>query len=59
MALSGIKILDLTRFQNGPSATERLATDGADVIKVEPPNGDVIRGVSKLQTGLEEDYNFM
>jgi CoA:oxalate CoA-transferase len=37
--LFGVKVLDLTRFQNGPSATRRLADLGADVIKVEAPTG--------------------
>ena len=37
--LFGVKILDLTRYQNGPSATRRLADYGADVIKIEHPDG--------------------
>ena len=44
MALKGINVLDLCRFVNGPSATERLATNGASVIKLEPAAGDTIRG---------------
>jgi len=43
--LKGVKVLDLTQFQNGPSATGRLADNGADVIKVEPPEGDGVRGL--------------
>ena len=39
--LDGIKILDFTRYQNGPHATAMLADMGADVLKVEMPgNGD-------------------
>ena len=39
--LEGIKIVDFTRYQNGPHATAMLADMGADVLKVEMPgNGD-------------------
>ncbi|MGH8870298.1 MAG: formyl-CoA transferase [Actinomycetes bacterium] len=43
-ALDGVRVLDMTHVQSGPSATQILAWLGADVVKLEAPTGDVTRG---------------
>lgn len=43
-ALAGLKVIDASRVLGGPFAGQILADHGADVIKVEPPQGDETRG---------------
>ena len=44
-ALRGIRIIDLTSYLLGPFATQLLGDMGADVVKVEPPEGDLVRSI--------------
>ncbi|WP_405746266.1 formyl-CoA transferase [Streptomyces sp. NBC_01525] len=42
-ALEGVRVLDMTHVQSGPSATQLLAWLGADVVKLEATTGDITR----------------
>ena len=41
--LSGLRVLDLGQVYNGPYCGMLLAAQGADVVKVEPPGGEIVR----------------
>jgi crotonobetainyl-CoA:carnitine CoA-transferase CaiB-like acyl-CoA transferase len=42
-ALSGIKVIDLSRVLGGPYCTQMLGDHGAEIVKIEPPQGDETR----------------
>lgn len=54
--LSGVRILDLTSMISGPVATMMLADQGADVIKVEPLSGDLVRHMGPNRGGLTATF---
>ncbi len=49
--LEGIRVLDFTRVMAGPFCTALLADVGAEVIKVEPPDGDDYRHIGPFRDG--------
>jgi len=57
--LSGIRVVDLTTVVVGPAATLRLADYGAEVIKVEAPEGDLMRVIGGPSHSGELSGKFM
>ena len=54
--LDGFRVLDLTAMVSGPVATMMLADQGADVIKIEPPGGELMRRVGIDNRGMASSF---
>ena len=54
--LTGYRIVDLTAMISGPVATMMLADQGAEVIKVEPPAGDIVRRMGHDLGGVTSSF---
>ena len=57
--LAGLRIVDFTRVLSGPFCTALLADLGAEVIKVEPPQGDDYRAIGPMRNGESALFNVM
>jgi crotonobetainyl-CoA:carnitine CoA-transferase CaiB-like acyl-CoA transferase len=54
--LDGFRVLDLTTMVSGPVATMMLGDQGADVIKIEPPGGELMRHVGIDRKGMTSSF---
>src|SRR5919198_4606308 len=56
--LAGLRVIDAASFIAGPVATTILADLGADVVKIEPPDGDLYRHRTRGPGVAESPYNY-
>ena len=54
--LADLKVLDLSRVMAGPYGARLLRDLGADVVKLEPPEGDITRNWGEVRGGLSGFY---
>ena len=54
--LAGVRVLDFTTMVAGPVATAMLADQGAEVIKIEPPRGDLMRHLGQSRRGTSASF---
>lgn len=57
--LDGVRILDFTRVLAGPLSTALLADLGAEVVKIEPPQGDDYRAIGPMKNGESALFSVM
>jgi crotonobetainyl-CoA:carnitine CoA-transferase CaiB-like acyl-CoA transferase len=57
--LEGIRVIDVTQFIAGSRCAQILADMGAEVVKVEPPEGDTLRMLFSLTPGAERNYSVL
>ena len=58
--LQGIRVIDVSQFIPGPQAALHLADMGAEVVKVEPPGGEPMRGLGPFDAdGISAGYKLM
>lgn len=57
--LTGFRVVDFTRVLSGPFCTALLADLGAEVIKVEPPQGDDYRAIGPMRNGHSALFSVM
>lgn len=57
--LGGIRVVDMAQFISGSRCTQILADMGAEVVHVEPPEGDTLRLIFKLLGGVERNYSVL
>ncbi len=57
--LTGVRIADFTRVLAGPFCTALLGDLGAEVIKIEPPQGDDYRAIGPMKNGASALFTVM
>ena len=57
LPLSGYKVIELATVVAAPTAGRLMAEFGADVIKIEPPSGDPLRGIGEMHMLPTDDGN--